>query len=31
MVEGRAIDVKAINELANDAFEGRDFCQAAVT
>ena len=30
MVEGRAIDVKAINDLATMPSEGRDFCQAAV-
>ena len=30
MVEGRVIDVKAINELATHAVEGRDFRQAAV-
>ena len=30
MVEGRVIDVKAINELATHAVEGRDFREAAV-
>ena len=30
MVEGRVIDIKAINELATMPSEGRDFRQAAV-
>ena len=30
LVEGRVIDIRAIGELANDAVEGRDFCQAAL-
>ena len=30
MVEGRVIDVKAINDLANMPSEGSDLCQAAV-